>query len=70
MVGHCLDCRWWEPHEEWRRTAGFGDCVLSLSENGEPDHAGTLAWAEDAESYQAGLVTSPVFGCVQWEEKG
>lgn len=76
-MGQCRNCRWWvpfKPDESYgtdynQRLAGKGFCEATRTDEGEPVHHETLAWAEDAEGYKASLVTSPDFGCVQFEKR-
>ena len=62
----CATCRWWQ-----KPVGGdtFGECGLARSWMDEPLRAATLAWARDEEGAKAYLLTSPSFGCVQWEEE-
>ena len=62
----CIDCRFWETPTHNRT---MGTCSLTASDGSLPEHPGTLAYAADMESYQAELMTSPHFGCVQGEPK-
>lgn len=78
MDGRCETCRWWEPspsepesvYGHYFKRPEFGVCALGELEDGDKlAHPETLAFAEDAESYKACLMTSPKFGCVQYERK-
>lgn len=67
MSGHCKDCKWWEK-QDWRYE-DLNVCALTETEYGEAKSAGTLAQAIDYEIYYAVLVTTPDFGCVQFEAR-
>lgn len=77
MSGHCKNCACWEEYEappkssryQGERKLGFGGiCKRATSDNSAPVSSGTLALAMDRESYYAELHTSPIFGCIQFEE--
>ena len=67
MRKRCWTCKWWDCRG--LRSAQWGDCKLSESDAGRPVRE-TKAYAADAESYYAVLVTHREFGCTQWEPKG
>lgn len=78
MDGRCRDCTWWEPFVEnddycpdWLEyRAGLGYCEFTASKDRTPLYPETLAWAEGGDDpYQHQLLTSPDFGCVQFEAK-
>ena len=83
MEERCKNCRFWNTSHEWtpqgephecddprqERLRGMGVCSLASSHEDGPDNPQSLAIAEDAESYNAELVTSPEFGCVQFQPK-
>lgn len=69
MRKRCRTCKWWDVEGGDRRKAEWGDCKLTVSDNGRPVHE-TKAYAADAESYYAELVTHRDFGCTQWEARG
>jgi hypothetical protein len=53
--------------------ADHGSCAMAENKSAFSRRAlkprDTLAWAEDAEDYFAGLRTHKTFGCVQWQAK-
>jgi hypothetical protein len=67
MSGLCKDCEWWALAEY--DPEGMGSCRLAESMNGSPANRISLAYAMDAEVYEAWLYTKPDFGCVQFEGK-
>lgn len=83
-MGNCRDCRWWAQSlgpevDQWGHWSnilgGDGYCLMTLSGSAtcresvpnEPNV--TKAWANDDEGHLACLVTSPDFGCVQFEAR-
>jgi hypothetical protein len=83
LVGNCKDCKWWQTanhpdkakaervplFEPIHKRPEWGICERTEGNSGEPESAGTLAFAWDFEQYGAELVTAPDFGCVMFEEK-
>lgn len=85
MMGRtCANCRWWDQGNKdadpgnWTHSGDdWGACLLSIGPH--PEHGPTrehdpgahrLMLAVDPdESIYGVLVTSPSFGCVQWEAK-
>lgn len=64
-VWRCATCRHWNSvqiKDSW------SVCNLADSDEGNPDHSWSLAYASDVEKYGAILNTHADFGCVQWEE--
>jgi hypothetical protein len=69
MGGRCNTCRWWSigGFDQW------GTCLLTATNNAKPIYPQTIAvaYAKDEDSDTttdpSELVTSPDFGCVQWE---
>jgi hypothetical protein len=76
-MGRCRDCTWWEPFkpdddycEDWHEhRAGRGYCELTAMKDKAPEYPESLAWSEGSEPYRSQLVTTPDFGCVQFERK-
>lgn len=74
----CRDCRWWKQFQPgvnyeqgyWGdRLIGKGECEIAASSSShEPDYLDTLAIA-DSDCPATSLITSPDFGCVQFEAK-
>lgn len=73
----CRNCKWWSldflerppsdnkdyPPDEW------GVCLKTASDDGEPIHAATRAYAVDWEIWRAVLQTAPEFCCTQYQPK-
>jgi hypothetical protein len=69
MDGRCATCKWW-LEQEFAAVNSWRICDLTVLRGGDaPKYPESRAYAEDAESYRAWLVTAPDFGCVQWERK-
>lgn len=64
-MGHCTDCRWWEP------TTPYGMCRrLTGDSRMRLPAEGALAVIECFDPHdEAVLLTLPDFGCVQFEAK-
>lgn len=65
--GRCATCKWWQGKDEFRK--GWRYCELASSWDAEPLHEEALAFGVHAPDARVGVVTSPDFGCVQWEAK-
>lgn len=68
----CRTCKHWDTRQP---EDGWGYCERAEmssdvrdNKRRAVDHT-SLAVAQDASNYHAALVTSPDFGCVQWEAK-
>ncbi len=76
-MNRCRTCKWWDHTASAQDAWGNCDMVGFYCDNrhgdkADPrgrDHPESLAVAQDAEGYAAGLRTSPDFGCVQWVGK-
>lgn len=72
----CETCKHWDltgdrlkgPLNYVDRPAGYGFCVLTEEHEGK-FQASAEAFAMDSSEYSACLVTSPRFGCNQFEPK-
>lgn len=70
---NCQNCRHWRDQNlpahlrAGNPRAHWGYCDRAESTDGKPDDPDTRAIALDHESYEAGLLTSPDFGCNQGE---
>ena len=64
MNGTCKDCEHWGDF--WREN-GWGECQLTTVKRDKPTHPKSLAIVEV--DWAGGLLTSPDFGCVQFEVK-
>ena len=62
--GHCQDCKWW-----WLPGTLGGECRLMESQKGEPVNLRSKAWAQEKQGVTAWVITTPNFGCVQFEPK-
>jgi hypothetical protein len=71
-VNTCETCKHWENSglrvNQGYPYPGYGVCKRATGHSG-PDEKDALAYADDAEDYEAYLRTKPNFGCVQWEAK-
>ena len=72
MDGRCATCRWWRTEETIHNPTGravplgcWGYCDLATTNDGLID-SDVRAFALDAETYQANLITACDFGCTQW----
>lgn len=63
-MNNCRDCKHWG--DLWREN-GRGVCELTRVVRDKPKHPESLAIADV--DYVGSLLTSPDFGCVQWEVK-
>ncbi len=81
-MNHCESCKHWKRGDDQFAAEVYEKAGLVYADHGECLKARnyyedfdavrpreTLAWAEDGESYKAGLTTHKTFGCVQWEAK-
>lgn len=68
MSHSCESCAHWAT-DQYTMPEGWGRCEMGRSEDGAPKVESTLAFASDAESYAADLLTSPRFLCYQFREK-
>ena len=62
----CATCKWWDRYDG----EGWGECALGEHKGFDPVHPDSLAYAADAENYEADLTTHETFGCVQHQPKG
>jgi hypothetical protein len=66
----CKDCKFWKPIES---EEPLGTCEKAESTNGKPTGGATLAFADATDNLHrasaifAWLITSPSFGCNQFE---
>lgn len=67
----CRDCKWWSPEDyhDDRRPEGWGECGLATTKSGYREQPQALMMACDPDEYEAGLLTAPDFGCVQFESR-
>ena len=64
----CKTCKHWSRNHV-DALEGWGICLMAQGESGTAVIPDTLAFAEDAEAYDASLHTSPDFYCNQFEVK-
>lgn len=71
-MGNCKDCRHWETHKDQRNVI-WNECShidwKNKGENIKHDSAAIYAYASDDSGLNTGLMTGPLFGCINFKEK-
>lgn len=71
-MSHCKDCKHFVERIEDTYIdppTGFGMCSITETHANRVGDSSRLAFAQDADEYNAWLVVAPEFGCVQFEAK-